>query len=149
MTEPLIQPPEPDPRREETLAFWREVGRSLIKESLPALDDTAKQFVTVSGILVGLYYNAIAFSKIPEKPDHAQHLVAYAAPIGLLLLSLVFALLVFFPNCAKLNLWSAEGAHHVYERTVAGKLCWLRLSGLFLAAGIVAIWYSLLLYLRG
>jgi hypothetical protein len=149
MTKPIIQPPEPDTLGDEERAFWRETGRSLVKASLPALDDTAKQFVTVAGILTGPYYNAVAFSKIPEKPGLAQHLGAYLAPIGLLLLSLIAALVVFLPDRHGLNLLSSEAAKLVYKRVVRRKLWALRLAGFFLVLGVLAILYGLMLYLQG
>src|SRR5947209_17385467 len=89
---------QPDPLPEETRSFWREMGKNMIHESIGTIDETSKQLVTVTAILEGLYFHAIAFSSLHGKVSNPWSLVLYLLPIGLLLISLSAALLVFFPD---------------------------------------------------
>src|SRR6266498_713385 len=85
---PTIRPEPPDPLLEDVQAFWREAGRTLVRESLSTLDGTAKQLIAVSGVLIGLYFHAIAFSDLRGKV-HGWPEILYIAPIVLLVLCLV------------------------------------------------------------
>src|SRR5438093_10379251 len=96
-------PHQPDPFPEETRSFWREMGKNMIHESIGTIDETSKQLVAVTAILEGLYFHAIAFSNLRGKVSSVWLLILYMLPIGLLLISLTAALLVFFPNRYRLN----------------------------------------------
>jgi hypothetical protein len=50
-------PTEPNP-------FWKHNAEKLVGESISIVEDTAKQFVTVAGLLEGIYFHAIAFSDV-------------------------------------------------------------------------------------
>jgi hypothetical protein len=128
--------------------FWREAGKTLVRESLATLDETAKQLIAVSGVLVGLYFHAIAFSDLRGKVRGWTEGV-YVAPIVVLLLSLVFALIVFFPDRSRLNLGSWQAGKLVYERTLRSKLLAVRLASLFLVLGVVGIAVAAVMYLGG
>lgn len=52
VTVPTVGPEPPDALLEDTQAFWREAGKALIRGSLSTLDETAKQLIAVSGILI-------------------------------------------------------------------------------------------------
>ena len=146
MQENLVKPAEPDPLLEETRAFWREMGKNLIQESIGTVDETAKQIVGVAGILEGLYFHAIAFTDLRGQVAGGA-LWVYLAPVGLLLVSLICALIVFFPDNSKLNFNSWQASKLVYERAVSGKLLALRLASLFLVLGVGAILVAVNLYL--
>ncbi len=149
MNTPLITPEPPDPLIEETRVFWQELGKSLIRESLGVIDDTAKQIIVVAGILEGLYFNAIAFSNLRGKVPVSMSLIIYLSPIVLLLFSLCAALLIFFPGHYRLNFHSSEASRLLYERLIRKKLLLFRISALCLVLGIVAIILAVLTYLRG
>lgn len=149
MDQPLIQPQPPDPLLEETRAFWRETGKSLVRESIATIDETAKQIIGVAGVLEGLYFNAIAFSDLHGAIKNISLLSVYLAPIVLLLISLVFALLVFFPDQYKLNFNNGEASKLVYERLAADKLRALRAASIFLVVGIFTVGLAVLIYLVG
>jgi hypothetical protein len=145
----LSLPPEaPDPLLAETRAFWREMGKTMIRESLGTIDETAKQIIGVAGILEGLYFHAIAFSGLRGQVK-GDALLIYLAPVALLLVSLVFALLVYFPERYRVNFNASEACKLVYERVVASKLLALRIASLFLVLGVAAILVAALTYLRG
>jgi hypothetical protein len=148
MDERLIKPPEPDSLLEESRAFWCETGKNLVRESISTIDETAKQLVTVTGILEGLYFHAITYTDLRGKVT-GDMLWIYLAPIVLLLISLCGALVVFFPNRSRLNFNSSEASKLVYERTVRSKLWALRMASIFLVLGISGILVAMIVYLKG
>jgi hypothetical protein len=144
---PNLQPDPPDPRIDETRGFWRELGKTMVRESIATLDETARQVIAVAGILEGLYFHAVTFSDLRGQATSGA-LVVYLAPIVLLLISLCAGLLVFFPDRYRLNFESSEASKLVYQRTVASKLLLLRIASAFLALGVVAILFAVMAYLR-
>ena len=152
MSNPPIPPNFPNPPEtfpEETRAFWREIGKNMIQESISTIDETSKQLVVVAAILEGLYFHAITFSNLRGKVPGGWDLFLYLLPIGLLLMSLSAALLVFFPNRYRLNFHSSEAARLVYERVVRRKLLLLKIASAFLVLSVSSLFVFLLLYLRG
>jgi hypothetical protein len=149
MNELPVTPEPPDPLVEETRAFWREVGKTLVRESVGTIDATAKQIVGVAGVLAGLYVNAIAFSDLRGKVTGGWPLAIYLTPVVLLLISLSAALFVFFPGYHPLNIHSSEASRLVYEHVVTRKLRRLRIASLGLVLGVVAVFVAVLTYLRG
>ena len=140
-------PVPPDPLVVETRAFWRDIGRTMVRESLGTIDETAKQIIGVAGILEGLYFHAIAFGDLRGQVQ--ANVLTYLAPIGLLLVSLIAALVVYFPNLYQLNFNSSEASQIAYEQVLSSKLWALRLASLFLVLGVAAILYATFIYLRG
>ncbi len=149
MDERLIQPSESDPLVEETRAFWRETGRTFIRESIGSIDETAKQIAGVAGVLVGLYFNAIAFGDLRGTIDDPILVAVYLAPIALLIVSVTAALWVFFPGRYGLNLLSSEAGKTVYERVLHRKLRALRIASIFLVLAVLAVLVAVFRYLRG
>ena len=68
MSGPLVEPEKPDELAQETRAFWREVGKDLVRSSVETLDNTARQIIAVAGILEGLYFHGIAFTDLAKQP---------------------------------------------------------------------------------
>lgn len=148
MNLPVLGPEEPDALYEDTLTFWREAGKTLVRDSVHTLDETAKQLIAVAGILVGLYFHAIAFGDLRGRFG-GWALLPYLAPIILLLLSLVASTSVFFPSHARLNLNAWQPSKLVYERAVRRKLWAVRLSSAALLLGVLSIAVAAVAYLRG
>jgi hypothetical protein len=146
--ENLVQLPSPDELTKETRAFWRDVGRATVRNSVKTLDETAKQIIGVTGILEGLYFHAITYSDLRGQASGGM-LVIYVAPVVLLLLSLVAALAVFLPDRYRLNVHSAEAAQVVHRRVVGGKLLALRVAAAFLILGVSAVGAAVVAYLVG
>lgn len=148
------QHPEPadDSLVKENRAFWREVGREMVKGSINATEEVAKQVIAVTGILEGLYFNAIAFSDLIDTSKYPAYLLKgnllpYLLPIGLLLVSLTLALLVFFPARYAINLQSSEASKYVYTQLAIRKLRLVRSSAVFLILGVLAIGNAAYIYL--
>lgn len=148
MDERIIHPPEPDTLLEETRTFWRETGKGLVRGSVSTIDETAKEIVKVAGILEGLYFHGIALTGLRGKITDLT-LWIYLAPIGLLLVSLCMALIVFFPNHSRLNINSSDASKLSYERIVRAKLGALRTAAIFLVLGIGGIFLAVGTFLRG
>jgi hypothetical protein len=146
--EQLIQPPPPDELTQETRAFWRQVGRTMVQESIPTLDETARQIIGVAGILEGLYFHAITYGELRERVAGGTALV-FLAPVFLLLLTLVAAVGVFFPDRYRVNVHSSEGCRKTYERVVASKLRLVKFASACLVLGMGGILGAVLVYLRG
>ena len=151
MSEQPVQPdkPEPpDPLVKDTRAFWQGVGRTLVRGSIGAIDEAAKQIIGVAGILEGLYFHAVAFSGLRGNVG-GWLLAAYAAPVVLLMVSLGAALAVYFPSTYDINIHSSGGSHDRYNRILQSKMAALRVAAAFLVLGVAAILLAVLLYLGG
>jgi hypothetical protein len=149
MSVPTLRPEPPDPRVEETRSFWRDLGREMVRESIATIDETARQIITVAGVLEGLYFHAITFGDLRGKLAVDWPLALYLAPIVLLLISLCAGLLVFLPAHYRLNLHSSQASQEIHERVIASKLRRLRTAAVFLVLAIIGIGVAATLYLLG
>jgi uncharacterized membrane protein len=70
---------------------------------IDTLEGVAKQILAVAGVLEGLYFHAIAFSNLRGYVS-GWILFFYIVPIILLLISIVFALIVFLPETYRINI---------------------------------------------
>jgi len=131
-------PVEPNP-------FWKKNAEKLVVESISAVEDTAKQFVVVTGLLQGIYFHAIAFSDI--KGAEGYSVLIYLAPLVLWLLSLIFAVMVLFRKKYELNINSTSNSKKVFEDMVKIKYRYIRISGFFLILSFVALAVAFLQYL--
>jgi hypothetical protein len=144
-----IQTPEPDPFRAESMAFWRKLGQDMLRDSLKTIDKVAKQIIAVDGILAGLYFNAVAFSDLHKQALTFWPLLLYAAPVVLLLLSLMAALSIFLPNRYEIEMQSSDAIQLAHRRAVTGKLDLLRWASVLLILGVALIAAALVAYLSG
>ncbi len=132
--EPPLASPEPNP-------FWRENAQRLVGESIPTIEEVAKQLITVNSILEGIYFAAITFSEI--KPVLTASVAAiYLAPILFWLLSLIFAVLTLSPKSYAININSSQDAKDRYSEIVSRKYRWLTLSEVFLILSFVALFMA-------
>jgi hypothetical protein len=147
-SERLIQPEPPDELKKETRQFWREVGQTMVRESIAAIDESARQIIGVAGILEGLYFHAIAYSDLRGQVAGTLPWAIYLAPIVLLLLALVAGLAIYFPDRYRVNIHSSDASRRTYERVVASKLRLLKLASMFLVLGVGAVLLAVILYLQ-
>jgi hypothetical protein len=103
----------------------------------------------VAGILEGLYFHAIAYSDIRSNLGSGCLILVYLAPLALWLVSLLFALLVFFPRTYATNINSWRESKSAFERLVAYKHGMLKISGILLALGGLALFAAMGAYLAG
>ena len=131
-------PAEPNP-------FWKKNAEKLVGESISVVEDTAKQFVVVTGLLQGIYFHAIAFSDI--KGASGYSILIYLAPLVLWFLSLVFAVMVLFRKRYEININSTSDSKKKFEEMVKIKYRYIRISGIFLVLSFVALAIAFLYYL--
>lgn len=134
---PII-PSEPNP-------FWKKNAEKLVGESISVVEDTAKQFVAVTGLLQGIYFHAIAFSDIRRAEGYS--ILIYLAPLVLWLLSLIFAVMVIFRKRHEINnINSTRDSKEKFEEMVKIKYRYIRISGIFLIFSFVALAIAFLHY---
>jgi len=73
----------------------------------------------------------------------------YLLPLALWLVSLLAALLVFFPRAYASNISSWRESKAFFERVVTYKHNMLKIAGLFLALGALALFAAMGAYLAG
>ena len=138
-------PIAPDPN----LQFWKDTAKGLLGESIKSIEETAKQIIGVAGILEGLYFHAIAYSDIRGQLGGVGPLLLYLLPLLLWLVSLLAALLVFFPRAYASNISSWRESKAAFERIVTYKHNMLKVAGLFLVLGALALFAAMGAYLVG
>lgn len=117
--------------RTDTGTFRREASRAPVLGSLATLDAVAQQLIAMSGILIAVYFLAIASGELRARVGGWTR-VLYLAPTALLVGCLVSSLLVFFPDHA-----------------LRGRLLAVRLASLLMALGVMAFALAGVAYLRG
>jgi hypothetical protein len=132
--------------------FWLETARNVSKESISALEDAAKQLITITSLTQGIYFAAISFSDL--KKALVVHdlqgwmlVLLFASPIILWLISLRFAILVFTPETYKTNLQSPDLAREMIQKIVAYKHSQLKLAHKALLLGFVLLVVNIIVYL--
>ncbi len=130
-------PVEPNP-------FWKNNAEKLVGESISVVEDTAKQFVVVTGLLQGIYFHAIAFSDIKGATWYS--VLIYMSPLVLWLLSLIFAVMVLFRKRYEININSTRDSKEKFEEMVKIKYRYIRISGFFLILSFVALAIAFLHY---
>lgn len=125
--------------------FWKKNAEKLVGESISVVEDTAKQFVVVTGLLQGIYFHAIVFSDI--KGEDGYSVLIYLAPFVLWLLSLIFAVMVLFRKRYEININSTSNSKEVFEDMVKIKYRYIRISGFFLVLSFVSLAAAFLHYL--
>jgi hypothetical protein len=125
--------------------FWKKNAEKLVGESISVVEDTAKQFVVVAGLLQGIYFHAIAFSDI--KGADGYSVLIYLAPLVLWLMSLIFAVMVLLRKRYDININSTSNSKKIFEDMVKIKYRYIRISGFFLILSFVALAIAFLHYL--
>ena len=132
--------------------FWLENARSVSKESIGALEDAAKQLISITSLTQGIYFAAISFSDLKMAlvvHDWQGWLLVFlfASPIVLWLISLAFAVRVFSPETYNTNLQSPDLAREMLQDIVAYKHRQLKLAHTTLLLGFVLLVVNIIVYL--
>jgi hypothetical protein len=132
--------------------FWLETARSVSKESIAALEDAAKQLISITSLTQGIYFAAISFSDLKKAlvvHDLQGWLLVFlfASPILLWLVSLAYAVRVFAPETYKTNLQSPDLAREMLQEIVAYKHSQLKLAHKALLLGFVLLVVNIIVYL--
>jgi len=84
-------------------SFWLEAARGAAKESVKALEEAAKQLITVTTLAQGIYFAAVSFGDVKavlgglNAARQWTVAVVLVVPLIFWLLSLAFAFRVFKP----------------------------------------------------
>jgi uncharacterized membrane protein len=122
--------------------FWKQNAEKLVGESISSVEDTAKQFVTVTGLLEGIYFHAITFSDVRHM--EGSSVLIYVAPLILWLLSLIFAVMVLIRKKYDLNINSSRDSKEKFGKILEGKYQLIRISSVFLIFSFVALIIAIL-----
>lgn len=134
-------------------SFWLETARSAAKESVRALEEAAKQLITVTTLAQAIYFAAVSFGDVKVAlgalTQTRQWLIAITLVIPLLfwLASLTFAVRVFKPETYRTSLDSPDRAREAYEEIVTYKHRQLGRAHSMLASGFVALIVNVIFYL--
>lgn len=149
-TPPVEITPTPLTEREK---FWLELGETSVKQSIPSLEDAAKQLIAIVTLAQTIYFAAISFSDVRRgflTLDPIQQwafVIAFLLPVALWIGSLWCAILVFRPRKYATNLDSPQVARDTFYKIVKYKHSQLQLAYLFLAAGFVPLLVDIFIYL--
>jgi len=129
----------------EPNSFWKQNAEKLVGESISSLEDSAKQFIAITGLLQGIYFHAITFSDV--RKESAYSVLIYIAPLLLWLLSLIFAMLVLFRKKYGININSSRDSKETFEKIAKGKYQFIQISSLFLILSFIALIIAVLHYM--
>jgi len=132
--------------------FWLDTARNVSKESISALDDAAKQLITITSLTQGIYFAAISFSDLKKTfVVHDLHgwllVFLFISPIVLWLVSLAYSVRVFSPETYKTNLQSPDLAREMLQEIVAYKHRQLKFAHKALLLGFVLLVVNIIVYL--
>jgi len=142
----------PNPRTtqvEIASAIWLEVQKQAIVSAPSRVADGGKQIITLSTVLAGAYFTAVAFSSLGTIGNWALRAV-HVLPILFWSAALVCAIPTVVPvRESPTSLGDPLSGKNVFVDTVHGNLVWLRLGLGLLLAGILAMLAVLWLRLSG
>jgi hypothetical protein len=128
--------------------FWKEVTRELVKRSIPAVEDAAKQIISIITLVQTIYFAAISFSSLKSTLKFEDNLVfLFITPIVFWLITLAFAIFAFLPQGYPTELDSPKNAKKTFEKIVDFKLTSLYCSYLFLVIGFLILLIAIFYYL--
>lgn len=125
--------------------FWKQNAEKLVGESISSIETTAGQFVVITSLLQGIYFHAIAYTDLRIWFEYS--ILIYIAPVVLWLLSLIFAVMVYFRGIYEININSSEDSKRVFHDVLKKKCSFIQISGVFLIFSFVALTVAILHYL--
>ena len=133
--------------------FWLDAAREMVKESVKALEEAAKQVIALAGFSQTVYFAVISFGDLKKAldqlPTGAQIslVVALTLPLLFWIGSLAFAVRVFLPETYASNLESPDAARGTYQKIVAYKRTQLGLAHRLLVLGFLPLVVNIVAYL--
>jgi hypothetical protein len=142
-------PIEADARIAEARTFWLARGRSLVNDTPKAIDDAAKQAVTIAGVVVGFYVNAIFRTDFNAQVQNWWVKFFFMLPIVVLILSIASGLGVLVPSDMHININSSEAGRIAHELVFQKKFFRFRVAFFSLIIGLLLLCVALLSYYLG
>ena len=148
----ISEPPELEAEDvADTHTFWLETAQSILQDSYSAIDELARQVLTVSGLLIGLYANALALGSLKGALTDFWATLVYGSPLIFLFLTLLFTLMVFFtnyPTGKELNLQSSQASRLEFNRLRNSKRRWAMLGSICLLLSVLALFIAGIVYMK-
>jgi hypothetical protein len=137
--------PEQEAAAKASAEHWRKVGDEAPAQAIARVEEAAKQLVTLTGTLQGLYFAVFAFSDLRQRVANPYLQLVFFTPLALWLGSLYCATRVFVPQArpgadlddAGPNAW--ERIRATYDATVQQKLGWLQRAHRLLVISFAAV----------
>lgn len=117
------------------------------KDSIRAIEDAAKQLIGLDGIISGIYFGAVAFSKLSATNLVGYNRYVFLAPVVLWLASLIVAVLALIPRAYAYNPYSPDEARETFTRVVALKHARLVMALWLFVASVIALMLALWIYM--
>jgi len=133
--------------------FWLDTGESLLKKSIPALEESAKQLIAITSILQTIFFAAVAFSTVQKIISSFNSLwkvslsLIFIAPIVCWIVTIVFAIYVFTPQLYRTNLRSPTTNEKMFFQIAEKKHSSLQKAHLALLIGFIFLVADLFIYL--
>jgi len=132
--------------------FWLETGEFLIKESIPSLENAAKQLISITSILQTIYFAAISFSNLQKEIASIEQYkiivsIIFISPIVCWIVAIAFATLVFIPQSYQTNLKSPTSNERLFLQIAERKHQSLHRAHIWLLLGFFFLLVVLLFYL--
>lgn len=133
--------------------FWLTAARDNVKGSIPALEEAAKQLVTITSLAQTIYFAAVSVSDLKKSLTLSSGdnpvIVAllFILPVIFWAISLWFAVSVFKPRRYLTNLDSPDEARDTINEMIDFKRDALQRAHRFLTAGFVALIVNIFIYL--
>jgi hypothetical protein len=128
--------------------YWKKVLREATVKGIEKTEDTAKQLITLTSLLQGIYFAAISFSDIKSQVPGPERAL-FVAPFLFWLPSLIFAIRAFRPLHRTIRRKKWEETKEDYKKIRDSKDKQLKIAfwglriSLVVLSGII-VWYLLI-----
>lgn len=135
--------------------FWIEAGKSAVKNAVIKQEDAAKQLISITSILQGIYFAVISFSDLKKAMISQQYqgleLLAlvglFVSPIIIWLFSLGFSVRVLVPITRNTNINSPNDIRIMFMEAIYYKKKFLNYAHSALILGFIPLVASIIVYL--
>jgi hypothetical protein len=136
-------------------SLWLEQGKDIIKGALTKQEEAARQLITITTLLQGIYFAAISFSDLKKALMVQQHhgvilaalIMLFAIPIIFWLISLSFSMRVIVPVTRLTNLYSPDLISATFYEAVDYKQRNLYYAQWSLILGLIPLAINIYIYL--
>jgi len=128
-------------------AHWLKIGQQAPVEGIKSLEEAARQLITITGFLEGVYFAVISFTDVRRIHNDWAHL-SFVLPIGLWLVCILFASLVFVPRNYPIDRRTPDSIREAYERIVHFKRVRLLIAYWILVGSFAVLLANVWIYLK-
>lgn len=145
---------------EDMAEHWRKVWNETPVQAIARLEDAAKQMITITAGLQGLYVALFAFSNLRMQISATQWVLpgwllwlVFLLPLACWLVSLIYATRVFVPrihpgvNFNEVSVSAWQKVKDVYGQAAEEKLRWLQRSHRWLIVSFVFTLLAVILFI--